>query len=290
MNGQPKLVSVIIPTFNRPGLLGVALNSALRQTYTALEIIVTDDSTNYMTSECIKTICDDRVRYYKNDNTLGIAANTRKGISLSTGEYFCFLNDDDYWQEDFIERMMAIASGHTIAGCIFCDHWLVDSKGEILIDRTDLNTIIYKRNTLTQGLIPPNKRINLFLDFSVPVAMACMIKRQFIDIENYPLDIGGAYDRWILLQCIKNDQCSFIYLNNRLTYYRVHNASVSSTHSTSVVKSVIFILNKAKLILPLNDKQKSQINKGLRSYIKNLVSHGTIKVSYLFMYFRTYFL
>lgn len=283
------LVSVIIPTFNRPEFLKIALDSALRQTYTAFEVIVTDDSTNFLICEYIKSIPDSRIRYYKNDKQLGIAANTRQGILLSQGTFFCFLNDDDCWHEHFLEMMMAIASKYETAGCIFCDHWLINSRGNILKEQTDINTIHYKRKFLKQGLIPAKKKINMFLNFSVPIAMACMLKRAFIDIENYPLEIGGAYDRWILLQCVKNNECDLAYLDKRLTYYRVHDASVTAKHPSSVIKAVIFILNRARIELQLNSDQKKRLNKGLRSCIRNFIKNDTIKVSYLYMYLRTYF-
>lgn len=284
------LVSVIIPTFNRLEYFQVALQSALNQTYTNFEIIVTDDSTNDQVEQYIKQNPDDRIRYYKNAKQLGIALNIRIGITKATGHYFAFLNDDDFWCETFLEKLISVARGQEKVGCIFSDHWLVDGAGQRLFKETETNTVTYKRHLLKKGLVPSHEKNNLFLNFTVPVAMACLIRKDIVDLDNYPIEIGGAYDRWLLLQCITKKNCDFFYCDDRLTNYRVHTGSVSSNQGVSVVKSVIYILSKSRTMSIFDKNQRYRINKGIRVYIRSLIKKRSFEsLNYIRLYAHSLF-
>jgi glycosyltransferase involved in cell wall biosynthesis len=283
------LVSVIIPTYNRLAYFKIALQSALRQTYKNIEVIVTDDSTTDEIEEYVVGIHDRRVKYFRNKNRLGIALNTRNGISKSSGQYFSFLNDDDFWIETFIERLVLSTHENDKIACVFSDHWLVDNNGNLIIKESDQNTINYKRNELKTGIVPDEKRNNLFVDFTVPIAMASMIRKDIIDINNYPEEIGGAYDRWLLLQCVTKKEYHFFYVNEKLTNYRVHNQSVSATQGVTVAKSVIYILDRSRSVLSLEDPQMISINKEIRVYIRSLLKKKSLFfIKYIPLYLNTF--
>jgi len=92
------LISVIIPTLNRTGMLAQAIQSVVNQTYPNIEIIVVDD------------FSDEEVEYkwrnsfiptrlIRNDNRMGGASSRNIGVASSKGEYICFLDDDDTYDE-----------------------------------------------------------------------------------------------------------------------------------------------------------------------------------------------
>lgn len=87
--------SVIIPTFNRCLLLKRAIESVLNQTHTNFQIIVVDDGSSDSTSDVINNYCDSRISYIKNTQNRGTMFSLQRGIELSTGDYCCFLGDDD---------------------------------------------------------------------------------------------------------------------------------------------------------------------------------------------------
>lgn len=104
------LVSILIPTFNRPHYFEQALKSALEQSYENIEVIVCDDSTNDETYNMIKpyTQKHSNLRYFKNETRLpgkGIG-NAQKCLGLATGEYINYLMDDDLFHRDKIARML----------------------------------------------------------------------------------------------------------------------------------------------------------------------------------------
>lgn len=107
-----KKVSVIIPTYNRADNIERAINSVINQTYENLEIIVVDDNPN--DSECRIKMIDimsrysnnKKVKYLKHEFNKNGAAARNTGIKESTGDYITFLDDDDYYMPDRIEKLV----------------------------------------------------------------------------------------------------------------------------------------------------------------------------------------
>ena len=95
------LVSVLIPTRNRPELLIKAIKSVLSQTYKQIEIVITDNSYIDQSSALQHLISDIKVIYIKNANNIGPILNWRKALQLSKGMYCLILPDDDYLLNPF---------------------------------------------------------------------------------------------------------------------------------------------------------------------------------------------
>lgn len=108
-----KKVSIIIPTFSRNDTLDRAIKSALKQTYQDIEIIIVDDNppgseyrkrTEYLME---KYSINPKVKYCKNKSNLGGACARNEGIVLATGEYIGFLDDDDEYYPQTIEKKLS---------------------------------------------------------------------------------------------------------------------------------------------------------------------------------------
>lgn len=109
---EKPLVSTIITTYKRPYYLRRAIYSVLEQTYDNIEIIVVDDNnpnTNFrkMTEKLMKEFnSNSRVKYYKHKNNKNGAAARNTGIKVSSGKYVNFLDDDDEFTNDKIEKQV----------------------------------------------------------------------------------------------------------------------------------------------------------------------------------------
>ena len=103
------LVSILIPTYNRPAYFEIALESALKQTYKNIEIIITDDSTNDQTYNCIQPYLKkhNNIFYYKNPTVIGGSHNFINAYEKSNGDYINFLMDDDVFHPYKIEKMLS---------------------------------------------------------------------------------------------------------------------------------------------------------------------------------------
>ncbi len=99
-----KLVSVIIPTYNRAHLVVRAIQSAKAQSYPAIQIIVVDDGSQDDTAQRIAQL--ENVEYYYQENK-GQGAARNLGLSYAKGEYIASLDSDDIWHKDFLKVAVA---------------------------------------------------------------------------------------------------------------------------------------------------------------------------------------
>lgn len=90
-------VSVIIPTYNRATLLRRAVDSALSQTMSELEVLVVDDGSSDDTAGVIGSYGDARLRYLRQASNMGVSAARNRGMREARGEFIAFLDSDDEW-------------------------------------------------------------------------------------------------------------------------------------------------------------------------------------------------
>jgi glycosyltransferase involved in cell wall biosynthesis len=107
-----QLVSVIIPTHDRPESLGRAVRSVLDQTYEALEVVVVDDASTEPVVLSADLAGDPRVRVYRLDEQSGPGQARNEGVRASTGSLIAFLDDDDIWRPTKIERQLDVLARH----------------------------------------------------------------------------------------------------------------------------------------------------------------------------------
>ncbi len=124
-------VSVIIPTYNRRAYVQEAIDSVLAQTYTDYEIIVIDDGSTDGTGEALRERYGDKIIYEWQENQ-GESVARNRGIALAQGEYIAFLDSDDLWLPEKLEKQVAYLEEHPEVGAVACQALLVDSHGEPL--------------------------------------------------------------------------------------------------------------------------------------------------------------
>jgi teichuronic acid biosynthesis glycosyltransferase TuaG len=103
-------VSVIIPTWNRAGTLAAAVTSALNQTHPPLEVLVCDDGSTDDSRGVVESLGDPRVRWSGGPRAGGPAAPRNRGVRESRGEWLAFLDSDDEWLPEKLERQLSLAS------------------------------------------------------------------------------------------------------------------------------------------------------------------------------------
>lgn len=102
MQPESPYFSVIIPTYNRSGVLGRTIDSVVAQTFGDWELIVVDDGSTDDTASLVKSFADSRIRYrYQENAERGAARNT--GIDMAGGEWICFLDSDDCFLPDHLQ-------------------------------------------------------------------------------------------------------------------------------------------------------------------------------------------
>ena len=126
------LVSIMIPTYNRPQFFELALQSALRQKYENLEIIVCDNSTGDRTEALIeKYLGDSRLRYHRNKTAKTKEENFAPFEHLAKGEYLQWLMDDDILLDGKIEKMMQAFRENPTARLVTSRRAVIDGEGRL---------------------------------------------------------------------------------------------------------------------------------------------------------------
>lgn len=172
-NTSKPLVSIIVPTYKRPRMLERAIRSILDQTYQNVEILVVDDNNEgdpfrKETEKRMKNFAaDSRVFYYKHQNNLGGSAARNTGIKNARGQYISFLDDDDEYKPDKIEKQIEIFIHTEKAnlGLVYCgmnsldlNNNFVEKIGIYLMDKNRLFKEQMKRGIIgTPMVMVPRK-------------------------------------------------------------------------------------------------------------------------------------
>lgn len=129
---EKPLVSIGIPTYNRPIELRRILRQLLSQSYQNIEIIILDNCSTINEVEQAAIDFSEKytnVKYFKNEKNLGVLKNAAELINYANGEYFCWVSDDDYRSDDFIEKTVKFLQGDKQMASVFCDFREVDKEG-----------------------------------------------------------------------------------------------------------------------------------------------------------------
>ena len=131
---MPK-ISIITPAYNCEKYLPDAVKSVLSQTFTDWELLIIDDCSKDNTYRYMKKLAekDKRIRIFQNKVNSGAAATRNYGVRLARGEWIAFLDGDDLWREDKLEKQLAVA-GRAGADIIYCSYALVNESGAHLSD------------------------------------------------------------------------------------------------------------------------------------------------------------
>ena len=100
------LVTIAIATFNGEGTIEKCLESAIKQSYPRIEIIISDDCSTDSTEEiCMKyAVLAKQIKYHKNEARLGMMNNYNSLLAIAEGEFFVLFDQDDFRELDYIEK------------------------------------------------------------------------------------------------------------------------------------------------------------------------------------------
>ena len=147
-------VSVIIPTYKRANFIKRAIDSVLKQTYRNLELIIVDDNNPGDESRCtmeaiISQYNDERLIYLKHEKNMNGATARNTGIAKATGEYITFLDDDDFFLNDRINKLVEVMENEKEYDCAYTGVVKVKNRNIVDIKYSNLDGNLQK-NMLMQ--------------------------------------------------------------------------------------------------------------------------------------------
>ena len=113
-------VSVIITSYNYEKYIRETINSVLNQTINDWELIIIDDNSTDNSIDIIMEFAnkDTRIQVIRNCENLGLKESIKTALLAATGKWIAFLESDDLWEKDYLEKKLAIANKYPDVGFI----------------------------------------------------------------------------------------------------------------------------------------------------------------------------
>jgi glycosyltransferase involved in cell wall biosynthesis len=231
-HSQAPTVSVVIPTYNRAGVIGKPIQSILNQTYQDFEIIVVDDCSTDDTERVLASYNDPRIRYLRHQTNSGAAVARNTGIDSSTGQYIAFLDSDDEWLPEKLAKQLDLFQRcSSDVGFIYTGFAAVDEG-----DRVKRIISSNHRGSLSDRLLYSN---------FIGTPSTVMVKRKYLQQvrgfdPNMPSFIEDM-DLWLRL----SEQCQFEVIPEVLTRYAYSDVGDRLTlNHKSVVEGTLAFIHK----------------------------------------------
>jgi glycosyltransferase involved in cell wall biosynthesis len=229
---KPPTVSVVIPTYNRAGVISKPIHSILAQTYQDFEIIVVDDCSSDDTEQVLESFKEPRIRYIRHQTNSGAAVARNTGIDSSTGAYIAFLDSDDEWLPEKLEKQLNLFQQcSSEVGFIYTGFAAVDE-----CNRVKRIVSSNHRGSLSDRLLYSN---------FIGTPSTVMVRREYLQQvqgfdPNMPSFIEDM-DLWFRL----SEQCQFEVIPEILTRYAYSDSGDRLTlNHKSVVEGTLAFIHK----------------------------------------------
>lgn len=214
--------TVVVPTFNRVAKLTNAIQSVLNQTCSDFELLVMDDGSTDGSEHAAKSFRDERIRYEWAPNSGGPATPRNRGIAAAAGPWISFLDADDVWYPERLERVAQAIRSKASADVVCHNEMLhVVSTGEKTRLRYGPQTRQFYRVMLTDGNNLSTSAVTIRCEFLRRHGLRFNEAVDYIIVEDY--------DLWLRLA---NHGAQFCFINDVLGEYRIEDDNLSRETGT----------------------------------------------------------
>ena len=225
--------SIIMPAYNSARFIAKSIDSVLAQTYTDWELLIQDDCSTDNTAQIVNSFNDLRIHYQRNVHNMGAAETRNQALKMATGRYIAFLDSDDLWVPEKLEKQLTFMQAHGYA-FTFSDYRIMNEDGSNTGKRlhmpASLNYHQYLRNTAigcltvvidrsqTGDFLMPNIKSShdmaLWLQimkrgFKAYAIPECMASYRLVSTSNTAKKYKAAQDVWRVYRNVEH--LSFLY-------------------------------------------------------------------------------
>ncbi len=212
------MVSIVMPSYNTGKYIKQSIESVLSQTYAKWELIIVDDGSTDNTHDVLKEFKDERIRVFVNSKNSGAAVSRNKAIYEAKGEWVAFLDSDDLWTDDKLEKQIKFMKENQYSfSCAYSTY--VDEESKSLNKLDTCPKRITRKDMLMYNWIACLTAV-----YHVPTV-------GLVQIENIPK--RNDYAMW--LQITRKVDC--VCIPEVLGIYRVRKNSVSHTSAKKLIEA-----------------------------------------------------
>lgn len=205
--------SVVIPLYNKASYVAKAIGSVLSQTYTDYELVIVDDGSEDDSAEIAVKSIKGRLncRLIRQENQ-GVSMARNNGVAVSQGDYFCFLDADDWWEPTFLEEMAKLIQEFPEAGIYGTNYTIVnETKRKTRIARIGVEEGFEK------GYINYCQAYAKTMYMPLWTGAVCVPRRVFEEMKGFPkgIKLGEDFLLWIRIAL----KYKVAFLNKALAFY-----------------------------------------------------------------------
>ncbi|MFT5237208.1 MAG: teichuronic acid biosynthesis glycosyltransferase TuaG [Ulvibacter sp.] len=222
---QNPLISIITPLYNAENFIAETIISIQNQTYSNWEVLIVDDCSTDLSSQVVEKLelTDSRIHFIRNDVNKGASDCRNQGAGLAKGEYIAFLDADDLWHSEKLEKQLQFMQANN-CDVSFTSYVHIDEDSEPINKRIKaLASLSYKKQHSNNyiGNLTGMYKTSALGKISSP----SMRKRQ---------------DWALWLEAIKRSKKPALGLQEDLAYYRIHKGSMSGNKLALVIHNFSF--------------------------------------------------
>lgn len=218
-----------MPAYNAHATIKESIESVINQTYSDWELIIVNDCSNDDTINIVKKFCehDIRIKLINNGVNLKVAKTRNVGLKSSKGRYIAFLDSDDVWQREKLEKQLKFMQ-----------------EKNVFFTSTDYEIIDANSKRLKKKVCAKTKNYNQLLRGTSIGTSTVMIDTSFIkEIKFKDID-AEDYDLWLTI--LQKYNTKVFGINETFTYYRVSSKSLSSNKRKSIIGTWKMFRNEQK--------------------------------------------
>lgn len=225
-------VSVLIGCFNHEKYVAQAIESVLNQTFSDLELIITDDCSTDNSPKIIADYQkkDPRVRAFFHTKNMGIAKTINEGLNKVRGKYVGFLGSDDLWVENKLEKQLEILEKNPNK-IVWSDAEIIDSQGAKIGKPTTefLNAPSKRNGNIFQELLEDQFILGqtLLFDFALVKEIRFDEKLKYVNDHRFFVDLAAHNE--------------FLFMPEFLVKYRIHGKNTTSKDEKGWLKEKIVL-------------------------------------------------
>ena len=229
-NKLSPLVSVIMNCYNGEKYLDESIQSVISQTYDNWELIFWDNRSEDRSSEIFKKYQDKRFKYFYADKHTSLYEARNLAIQKSTGEFISFLDADDLWHKQKLEKQMDYFDDNSI-GVVYSNYWLV--KKDLRKKKISFRKKLYRGHVYNE----------LMDNYNIGILTTIIRKKNYEELKkkfDERFSIIGDFDLFLRLSKL----CKFESVQTPLAYYRLHRNNLSTIHKEKEIEELIIWLRE----------------------------------------------
>ncbi len=240
------MVSVIMNCYNSSQFLSEAINSVYAQTFKDWEIIFWDNASTDNTPEVAKNF-DHKLRYFRSETTFSLGQARNMALEKAKGEYIAFLDCDDFWLPEKLEKQIAILEADLDAVLLYSNYFILKDNRKLLA----------LKKWQPQGKIFDQQ----LCDFSVGI-LTVVIRRKVLDDLSglFDVTLNLAEDFDFFLRILYNSKA--VYQEHPVAVYRVYQGMSSIKFMDKWRSEITYVIDKfAKLYPDFENKHSVALNR-----------------------------